>query len=79
MLSPDKFCVLIKKWPLIVMKMSTNMSNLHPLEVVSSYRDPQLQMGENHTTLFIYFPIRQRPLTRKRMSLLYFHHNNTFK
>ena len=26
--------------------------NFHPLEVVSRYRDPQLQVGENHAYLF---------------------------
>ena len=27
--------------------------NFHPLEVVSRYRDPQLQVGENYSYLFI--------------------------
>ena len=27
------------------------MSNFHPLEVVSRYRDPQLQVGENLITV----------------------------
>ena len=26
--------------------------NFHPLEVVSRYRDPQLQVGENYSCLF---------------------------
>ena len=26
--------------------------NFHPLEVVSRYRDPQLQVGENYSHLF---------------------------
>ena len=26
--------------------------NFHPLEVVSRYRDPQLQVGENYSYLF---------------------------
>ena len=26
--------------------------NFHPLEVVGRYRDPQLQVGENHSYLF---------------------------
>ena len=26
--------------------------NFHPLEVVSRYRDPQLQVGENYSNMF---------------------------
>ena len=29
-----------------------NNLNFHPLEVVSRYRDPQLQVGENYADLF---------------------------
>ena len=29
-----------------------NHLNFHPLEVVSRYRDPQLQVGENYSYLF---------------------------
>ena len=33
--------------------MSANVSflNFHPLEVVSRYRDPQLQVSENYSSL----------------------------
>ena len=31
-----------------------NIENFHPLEVVSRYRDPQLQVGEKYTFLFIW-------------------------
>ena len=30
--------------------------NFHPLEVVSRYRDPQLQVGENYSYLFSLIP-----------------------
>ena len=33
-----------------------NELNFHPLEVVSRYRDPQLQVGENYSYLFILRP-----------------------
>ena len=33
-----------------------NNLNFHPLEVVSRYRDPQLQVGENYSYLFILRP-----------------------
>ena len=29
-----------------------NHLNFHPLELVSRYRDPQLQVGENYSHLF---------------------------
>ena len=35
------------------LKRCINIFNFHPLEVVSRYRDPQLQVGENYT--FVYF------------------------
>ena len=32
--------------------VTKNNLNFHPLEVVSRYRDPQLQVGENYSCLF---------------------------
>ena len=32
-----------------------NHLNFHPLEVVSRYRDPQLQVGKNYSHYFVYF------------------------
>ena len=31
--------------------------NFHPLEIVSRYRDPQLQVGENYSYLFDLGPV----------------------
>ena len=31
--------------------------NLHPLEVVSRYRDPQLQVGENYNYSWLFYKI----------------------
>ena len=34
---------------------SKNNLNFHPLEDVSRYRDPQLQVGKNHSYLYILY------------------------
>ena len=43
------------------------LKNFHPLEVVSRYRDPQLQVGENYSHLF-----NLRPKTSDNLAVYMF-------
>ena len=43
-------CVIIVFFATILTKLKN--LNFHPLEVVSRYRDPQLQVGENYSYLY---------------------------
>ena len=45
---------LVPHWLCPVNPLSARLYylNFHPLEVVSRYRDPQLQVGENYPCLF---------------------------
>ena len=42
-----------------------NISNFHPLEVVSRYRDPQLQVGENFNYMVISALIKDKTIFRR--------------
>ena len=39
-------CVLSSRFTIVGSQIITNISHFDPLEVVSRYRDPQLQVGE---------------------------------
>ena len=53
------------------------MSSFHPLEVVSRYRDPQLQMGENDTYLFYLKPNICKPRCANTHSIPNFKQSKT--
>ena len=38
-------------YPIIPLPDKISNLNFHPLEVVSRYRDPQLQVGENYSSV----------------------------
>ena len=44
--------VFILVWAINLYPAKLNNLNFHPLEVVSRYRDPQLQVAENYCYLF---------------------------
>ena len=55
----DKKSVIIQIIQIDIIHSLVAMSSdlmFHPLEVVSRYRDPQLQVGENYSYLFILKP-----------------------
>ena len=49
----ESFVVKFRISPLVVMLSN---SSFHPLEDVSRYRDPQLQVGENYSYVFNFRP-----------------------
>ena len=50
---PTRYIMLRLKQPYsMVIIVLRDPSNFHPLEVVSRYRDPQLQVGENYSYVF---------------------------